>query len=196
MKSVRKSPVSCIDMRYFSLLAVVIAIVSCSTADTSKWTDGSLPALYPGMDMSTLQSQVGQNPAAWDAAHAFLCREDLDTLSVGTYQIAPDGVYAIVSEYETKPDSRFEAHRSYIDIQYVLSGKEQIYTGVLEGAVSPEGYDCERDIIFFNDLNKSDRHIADSTVMFIFFPSDLHKPSVAIDHPAPVRKVVVKIPMR
>ncbi|MBQ7876937.1 MAG: YhcH/YjgK/YiaL family protein [Bacteroidales bacterium] len=59
-----------------------------------------------------------------------------------------------------------------------------------------EGYDCERDIIFFNDLNKSDRHIADSTVMFIFFPSDLHKPSVAIDHPAPVRKVVVKIPMR
>ena len=181
-------------MRNLYLLVISLVLLSCSRV--SKWTDGSLPSLYSGIDMMQLREQVGCNQESWDAAHSFLLRQDLDTLSPGVYPITENGVYAIVSEYETKLDSQYEAHRAYIDIQYVISGKEHIYTGALDDAVSSEGYDRERDIIFFNDLNKSDRHIADSTVMFIFFPSDIHKPSVSIGDPVPIRKVVVKIPMR
>ncbi len=181
-------------MRYFSFVAAIVAVISCSMGGVSDWTDGSLPSLYPDMDMASLKSQIDKNPGAWDAAHSFLSREDLDTLSVGTYTITEDGVYAIVSEYDTKPDSRYEAHRKYVDIQYIMSGREYIYTGILEETVSPEEYDPERDIIFFNGLRSSHRHMADSSVIFVFFPSDIHKPSISVAGVEPVRKVVVKIP--
>ena len=144
--------------------------------------------------MMQLREQVGRNQESWDSAHTFLLRQDLDTLSPGVYPITQNGVYAIVSEYETKLDSKYEAHRAYIDIQYVTSGQEYIYNGNLDGFEPLNGYDENKDIIFFSDKDSVDRYVADSSVLFVFFPSDVHKPSVAIDAPTCVRKVVVKIP--
>ena len=181
-------------MKKLYLLVVFLMLLSCSRNGVSKWIDGSLPSLYSGIDMIQFREQVGRNQEAWDAAHAFLLRQDLDTLSPGVYPITDNGVYAIVSEYETKQESKYEAHRAYVDIQYVTSGQEYIYNGNLDGFVSLNGYDKDKDIIFFSDKDSVDRYVADSNVMFIFFPSDAHKPSVAIEGPSSVRKVVVKIP--
>ena len=136
-------------------------LLSCSRNGVSKWIDGSLPSLYSGIDMIQFREQVGRNQEAWDAAHAFLLRQDLDTLSPGVYPITDNGVYAIVSEYETKQESKYEAHRAYVDIQYVTSGQEYIYSGNLDGFVSLNGYDKDKDIIFFSDKDSVDRYVAD-----------------------------------
>lgn len=45
----------------------------------------------------------------------------------GVYELSPR-VKAIVSEYTTKLDNEYgyEAHRQFIDIQYLISGKEKV----------------------------------------------------------------------
>ena len=50
----------------------------------------------------------------------------MSKLEVKRYDIDGDNLYATVSEYITKneEDAKFEAHQKYIDIQYVISGKE------------------------------------------------------------------------
>ena len=48
------------------------------------------------------------------------------SLIPGTYQLS-DGVYYMLSEYQTKDISlaKLEAHRKYIDIQFMVDGEEK-----------------------------------------------------------------------
>ena len=46
----------------------------------------------------------------------------------GKYEIAGDEIFASVMTYTTAPENekKFELHRKYIDIQYIISGEEII----------------------------------------------------------------------
>ena len=46
----------------------------------------------------------------------------------GKYVLEENSVWISISSYETKPeaDSKFEAHRDFLDIQLMLEGKERI----------------------------------------------------------------------
>lgn len=49
----------------------------------------------------------------------------------GTYEIDGDKVFAIISSYRTKPQTpemMFEAHKKYMDVQYIVTGIEK-YAG-------------------------------------------------------------------
>ena len=69
-----------------------------------------------------------KNKERWDKAFTFLKSNDLSKLEIKRYDIDGDNLYAPVSEYLTKneEDAMFEAHRKYIDIQYVITGSEQM----------------------------------------------------------------------
>ena len=56
----------------------------------------------------------------------FLLNNDLKSLKDGKYQIKGDEVFANIQSLTTKEKSqkKWEAHKKYIDIQYVISGKE------------------------------------------------------------------------
>ena len=58
----------------------------------------------------------------------FLLRPDIHLLSDGRVEIDGDRVFALVQRYETVMTDapRFEYHRKYIDIQYIVSGEEVI----------------------------------------------------------------------
>ena len=58
----------------------------------------------------------------------FLKNNDLTKLEPKRYDIDGDKLYAIFSEDMTKneEDTKFEAHRKYIDIQHVIIGAEQM----------------------------------------------------------------------
>ena len=47
----------------------------------------------------------------------------------GRHPIDGEAIFALVSTYETEPEGArsFEAHRKYIDVQYLLSGREIIH---------------------------------------------------------------------
>jgi YhcH/YjgK/YiaL family protein len=58
----------------------------------------------------------------------------------------------IIHEYLTKDEnsSLLEAHKKYIDIQYVIQGEEIIGIAMLSSTLEATEYSQERDIIFLN----------------------------------------------
>ena len=59
-------------------------------------------------------------------AFSALKRLVMEKAEVGKYEIDGKNVFASVQEYDTKPENekRFELHKDYIDVQYIVSGEE------------------------------------------------------------------------
>nr|WP_129732754.1 YhcH/YjgK/YiaL family protein [Parabacteroides goldsteinii] len=144
-------------------------------------------------ELFVLQNE--RNIKAWQVAFDFLRRNDLNELALGRYDLSNDGTYATVSEYETKEHetARYEAHRKYIDIQYVSKGEEYIDLLPMDEITERQDYDEQADIMFF-DGKLGTRLYANKEQFFVFFPDDVHRPCLKIDTAAMVRKIVVKIP--
>lgn len=124
----------------------------------------------------------------------FIKSTDLNSLVDCRSEIDGDNIYVIKSSYKTKrrEDAYPEAHKKYIDVQYVISGTEVIgYTPYNSQKVYKE-YDEENDYELY-DAECS--YVTFSDDMFaIFFPEDLHKPGIMSgDLPTEVNKVVVKV---
>jgi YhcH/YjgK/YiaL family protein len=114
--------------------------------------------------------------------------------AVGVYQIN-HRVKVIVSEYETKIENEhgFEAHRKFIDIQYLLSGKERIACLPIEELIEAKPYSEEKDAAFYSEKTSPINLTIGDDYFAIFFPQDGHKPQLCIDKPMVVKKVVIKV---
>jgi YhcH/YjgK/YiaL family protein len=131
----------------------------------------------------------------WDKAFEFLKSNDLASLEIKRYDIDGDNLYATVSEYLSKneSDARYEAHKKYIDIQYVVSGKELIGIAPLSQKKEElEAYDPVKDIEFMTVEGGKD-YMALPDRFFILFPDDAHRPGLKDMENSPVRKIVVKV---
>lgn len=166
---------------------------ACSGSDTArKWA--ALP-VSGETDAKQLAAQIQANPAEWAAAAAFLSRPDLDTLALGRYELTDNGTFANIQEYDTKDSSKYEAHRAYIDIQVIVSGREQIFVSALQDlSECLQEYDAARDIAFWARSANPHSVLADARHWVILFPSDAHMPCMTLDTPSAIRKVVVKVP--
>lgn len=136
-----------------------------------------------------------RNKERWDKAFIFLKSSDLTALELKRYDIDGDNLYAPVSEYLTKneEDARYEAHQKYIDIQYVISGKELIGVAPMSQKNDVlEAYDSTKDIEFLTVTGGENRPALPDK-FFIFFPDDAHRPGLKDGENSPVRKVVVKV---
>lgn len=127
----------------------------------------------------------------------YLKDNDFVSFENGKYEIMEDKVFAIVQDYDTKSESegKFEAHKKYIDIQFVAQGEEKILTGRLEEFDEITEYDEEKDIIF---LEKKDEAKIDTVRLkageyVIFTPNDVHMPSLTVAEQVHVKKVVIKV---
>jgi len=117
---------------------------------------------------------------------------DLKNLQPGKYEIEGDNIFALISEYETKTESegKLEAHRKYIDVQYVIEGEELMGYAPLGNQQILEPYKEENDIIFYS-VEKSFTKL--SAGMFaIFFPTDVHMPGICVEKMSAVKKLVIK----
>jgi len=118
---------------------------------------------------------------------------DLKTLPAGKYPIDGESIFALVSEYKTKPESegKLEAHKKYIDVQYVISGEELMGYVPFGNQQILEPYKEENDIVFFTG-DKSFTKV--SVGMFaIFFPEDVHMPGISTGKISDVKKLVIKV---
>lgn len=123
----------------------------------------------------------------------FLAETDLNALADGRVELDGDRVFASVQSYDTKPANvEPEAHRAYIDIQYVFQGREMIGVAPLKAMTEEVSAHPERDVYFYHGPTQP-LTIGDGRVL-ILWPADAHGPGVAPDGiPAPVRKCVVKV---
>ncbi|HKJ43497.1 MAG TPA: YhcH/YjgK/YiaL family protein [Sunxiuqinia sp.] len=159
----------------------------------AAWSEGIQVGAHGGTDINNFYNQYHKRPDLWKAVFEFL-KQDLKNLESGKYPIVSDEAFAMVMEYQTKQpeDAKWEAHRKYIDLQYIIEGEEKMGVLPLEHAKNALEYDEERDLIFFGE-NDGEFFHASPQVYFLFFPSDVHRPSVLVEEPASVKKLVIKI---
>ena len=76
-------------------------------------------------DIKHIEHQVSMT-ASFKKAIEFLRRPDICNMADGRVDIDGQDVFALVQRYETVMTDapKFEYHRKYIDIQYIVSGKE------------------------------------------------------------------------
>lgn len=110
-----------------------------------------------------------------------------------------DGDYMNIETGKTKAveECRWEAHRRYLDIQYVVSGSENVeWAPLLLGKVEEDRPDD--DVYFY----AAESLAAGATIhhqagrFSIFAPEDLHRPLLAPQDPASIRKAVVKVSLK
>ena len=126
-------------------------------------------------------------------AFDYLQNLDSKKLSEGKFEIDGDKIFALVSFYNSKnrEDCFLEAHRKYIDVQYVAEGEELIGYAPFDFQKVHKEYNEEFDFML-HDTEPS--FIKIKKGMFaIFYPEDLHMPGIKIDENLPVKKVVVKV---
>lgn len=112
----------------------------------------------------------------------------------GVHEICPR-VKAIVSEYKTKEVNEYgyEAHKQYIDIQYLLKGSEKICCLPLDQLIETKPYSEENDAAFYTANTKPIELTLGKGYFAIFYPQDGHMPQLCVDTPTDVKKVVVKV---
>lgn len=118
---------------------------------------------------------------------------DLINLADGKYLIDGEQVYASVQTYDTKDDAKYESHRRYIDIQYMIDGEEKIGVTDLSNCVSCVEYDTERDLEFYDITCTEEYFNLEKGQFLILYPHDAHKPSISKEEKSKVKKVVVKV---
>ncbi len=122
----------------------------------------------------------------------FLSSQDLMTVPSGKIDIDGANLYAIVSAQPGRwpSEARLETHRNYIDIHYLLAGKETMgWRAADECREVEREYNPERDIAFFTDEPALWLTMHPGTFA-VFFPWDAHAPLVGNGN---IRKVVLKI---
>ena len=102
-----------------------------------------------------------------------------------------DGNRFFISATTTKAPALAEAHREFLDIQYVVKGKEVVGWADLA--------DCKIEVEFneTKDVGKYSGEFEYITVpegiCYVVFPEDAHMPSCHLDVPNDFVKVVVKL---
>ena len=119
-------------------------------------------------------------------AFKFLRDTDLNALPIGRTEIDGDRLYALVQEYTTRPleEGKWEAHRRYVDVQYVQHGQERM--GFANLAVMTAGqYQPEKDFLALSGEGNFVDVFAGAFV--VFFPQDAHMPCLCVKSPQTVR---------
>jgi len=125
---------------------------------------------------------------------AFLRNFDPETPD-GRQTLDGDDLFALVQSYDTGPatEKQFEAHRVYIDIQYVASGSERIRYLPTSGLEVETPYSEAADVMFFREPVVSSSLLLRPGEFAVFFPGDAHKPGCMAGGRERVKKVVVKV---
>lgn len=127
------------------------------------------------------------------AAFDYIANNDLHKLPVGRTDI-DCGIYVAVSEYQTKHEGRFEAHKKYADIQIIISGEERMDYASEDKALLVTAYDRDKDITFLDAELYSTVNLAAGQFV-VFLPGEPHRPGLAVGEPIKVKKAVVKVLM-
>jgi YhcH/YjgK/YiaL family protein len=126
---------------------------------------------------------------------AFEFLEKLDaTRPDGRYEIDGNRIYCLVQRYRTKSDNAFEAHRNYVDVQYIVAGRETILWSPLATlTMVTQPYAADRDVGFFATPATSTPLRLSAGQFAILFPADGHAPCLENDGACDVVKAVVKV---
>ena len=120
-------------------------------------------------------------------------------IAEGTYSIVGNDVYANIETYQTRAleNTRYESHRNYIDIQYMIWGREQIAVTDISELSIEEPYHAKKDIIFYKDSLVGEKYLITDGDFLVLYPYDAHRPCITLDDESvQVKKMVIKVKRR
>lgn len=164
-----------------------------------KWVKSRVwaPDLKITLDKSVnavdFERQYESNKEMWDKVFRFLADSKLQALAPGRYPIDGDKAYATITPGPPKKleDVKWESHRKYIDLQYVIMGKVQLGVCPLPAAQVTEPYNETKDAANYNAGGKY--YTATPQNFFLFFPEDVHRPDIKVKGFDTLKKLVIKI---
>lgn len=128
-----------------------------------------------------------------EKAFGFICSTDWTKAPAGHQEL--DGKDIIVNVMDTAlktpADAKLEIHNNYIDIQVLITGKEETFgwSERKDLKISLAPFDTAKDIQFFDD--KPQVYYALHPGQFtILFPEDGHAPMIG---KGDIRKIIVKV---
>jgi len=193
------------------MILVLTSLTQCqSSSHPSKWSDQKLNEWFesgqylsglqilpdPSIDCRSFAQHYYDHKEMWDKVFSFLKTTDFANATLGRIEL-DDKMFAIVSEYFTKEreGAPFEVHQKYIDVQYVISGNEEMDIAPLKNMTVTKQYDSENDYAL-GAVSEFSKLKASSERFFIFFPADAHRPGLKDGNDSVmIRKVVVKVPV-
>jgi YhcH/YjgK/YiaL family protein len=157
------------------------------------WLGGVQLKPHKTINKQELYRQYHANKSYWDKVFAFLRDNDLKNLSAGRHEIDGDNAYAMVTVAPTKDfdSTHWESHRNYIDVQYVIDGKELIGVHPVAKSTVSKPYNSETDLINYTAKGKT--YTATPETFFIFFPTDAHRPGITPGGNETDKKLVIKV---
>jgi len=129
---------------------------------------------------------------AFERAFAFLRQDALAERTGGRHEIDGDRLFCMISKCpgRSRAEAKLEAHRRYIDIQYVIAGTDDMGSApTAECKLVDTAYDAEKDIEFFRDQPQDWTKVPAGSFI-IFFPERAHAPLVSDGE---IHKAVLKI---
>ncbi len=158
------------------------------------WATGLSPKVYNDINTVEFYRQYHRSKDTWDKVFTFLAdSKKLDTLKAGKYIIDGDNAYATITEGPEKTENmvKWESHRKYIDLHYVIRGKEKIGRADVATATVTQPYNDKSDAANYTADGKY--YIATPAEFYLFFPADAHRPGLHVDGYDVVKKLVIKI---
>ncbi|MEH7252783.1 YhcH/YjgK/YiaL family protein [Neobacillus niacini] len=129
-----------------------------------------------------------------NSAIEYIQTHDFANLQTGMHEVDGDELFFNLIEYETKaPEERFwESHKKYIDLHFILEGKEFVANELFERMSIKQEYDEQDDYFLLKGEVQSKVKLEKGDFM-ILYPSDVHMTGIKVDSGEKVRKLVFKI---
>ncbi|QOQ98954.1 YhcH/YjgK/YiaL family protein [Campylobacter lari] len=157
--------------------------IFCKLRDIGRYNIKDLNLIF-----SYLSSCINLNSKEFQRLHAY---------NIGAFEkieLTKD-IFVLEQTYfaKNKNQAFFESHKDYIDIQFIVSGKEKIEFGDKELFEVEKEYDKTKDLIIY----KKPKFLTSSLILnendiAIFYPEDVHMPGLSIEDDSYIIKTVVK----
>ena len=143
-------------------------MIVCPWKDIKKYA-----SLLPGID------------EAFDAVNALTEYEDKKN-----YPLSNGNRFFLAVQGTKAPDVA-EAHRKYLDIQYILEGQEVVGLAPTD-TLTPDGpFNEEKDKGMYVGHNQPT--VIEAGWCYVVFPEDAHAPGTHLEQPNSFRKLVIKL---
>ena len=121
----------------------------------------------------------------------FLARKDLASLPAGRHEVDGERLFVVVVKADGagRAKAALETHHKYIDVQFVVSGTDEMGWKPAGQCTGGKGFDAAKDLELFADASVSWATMPPGSFA-IFFPADAHAPGGGM---GPMHKIVVKV---
>lgn len=115
----------------------------------------------------------------------------LESLEPGTYPLENGRFMVQAGTTSPLAEATLEAHREYLDIQYLVKGGETVGWAPVDTLTPREAFNTQKDIGFYT--GHCDPMVIAPGYCYVVFPEDAHAPGSHLDEPNEYVKIIIKL---